>query len=453
MNGSVKLISKLLLVFFVWIIFLSTDISAQNYNLLDLGTIGGDMSTGADVNELGLAVGSATTYGGALHAFVWVLGFSVDMGAPFPYTVSEATGINYQGTVIAYAEGQNQSQYAYLNDDDNWTYLGTLPELDYSVPTGINNYDQICGYSFMLGPDGGSMAWLWQSDVMTPLGTLGGSRSKANAINQAGEIVGYSEIDLPDSSINHACEWFGDSVIDLGVLEGESQSSANDISDNGQIAGSSYHQQTTYPFLTVAKPCLWRDDQIIELELVDGYITGTASGVNNNGQVVGNMSMTLAGGDSHAFLWQNDMMYDLNDRIPNSPDWEIISASNILNTGIIVGTGINPNGQWRGILLAPSQTDAPEYSELKPSSYLIAENYPNPFNNRTVINYSIPDDARVSIDIYDILGRKVESLVEGYMAAGEHEVSWNAGNYNSGVYFYNITAGTSSSMGMMTLMK
>jgi hypothetical protein len=64
--------------------------------------------------------------------------------------------------------------------------------------------------------------------------------------------------------------------------------------------------------------------------------------------------------------------------------------------------------------------------------------YPNPFNAQTTIKYDLSKASDVSIDIYDILGRKVRTLVSGMQSAGEHSVIWEAKDATSGVYFYRI---------------
>ena len=75
-------------------------------------------------------------------------------------------------------------------------------------------------------------------------------------------------------------------------------------------------------------------------------------------------------------------------------------------------------------------------SNLKgiPDSYALHQNYPNPFNPVSTIRYELPQASEVSLIVYDVLGREVARLVEGYMEPGYHEVTWDAGNYASGIY-------------------
>lgn len=75
-----------------------------------------------------------------------------------------------------------------------------------------------------------------------------------------------------------------------------------------------------------------------------------------------------------------------------------------------------------------------------PDEFSLNQNYPNPFNATTNIKYGLPEDAYVTIAIYDMLGRHVETLVNKNIQAGYHQVSWNANEVTSGAYFYTINA-------------
>jgi hypothetical protein len=81
------------------------------------------------------------------------------------------------------------------------------------------------------------------------------------------------------------------------------------------------------------------------------------------------------------------------------------------------------------------------------------QNYPNPFNPSTTISFSLPKNAFVSLKVYNTLGEEVASLVNGEIAAGRHEVRWDAENMPSGVYFYQLRAGEFQQWQKMVLMK
>ena len=87
------------------------------------------------------------------------------------------------------------------------------------------------------------------------------------------------------------------------------------------------------------------------------------------------------------------------------------------------------------------------------TEYALEQNYPNPFNPTTTINFQIPQDANVSLTVYDVLGAKVATLVDGQMQAGAHRVDFNASNLATGAYFYRLEAGDFVSVKKMLLLK
>ncbi len=110
------------------------------------------------------------------------------------------------------------------------------------------------------------------------------------------------------------------------------------------------------------------------------------------------------------------------------------------------------NQSYRPYLELTTITDIEDDRNSLPEQLTLGA-YPNPFNASTNIEYSLPEAADVAIEIYNILGHKVEELVNGYQQAGYYHQTWNAGEYPSGIYFVNINAGTMSSTRKMVLVK
>jgi photosystem II stability/assembly factor-like uncharacterized protein len=87
------------------------------------------------------------------------------------------------------------------------------------------------------------------------------------------------------------------------------------------------------------------------------------------------------------------------------------------------------------------------------NKFYLSQNFPNPFNPRTVINYELPVAELIRLTIYDILGREVEAVVNEIQRAGKYQVSWDAGKYASGIYFYKLSAGDYKMTKKMVLIK
>ena len=93
-----------------------------------------------------------------------------------------------------------------------------------------------------------------------------------------------------------------------------------------------------------------------------------------------------------------------------------------------------------------------------PTEFALHNNYPNPFNPTTTINYDLPQDGSVRLIIYDVMGREVTRLVNGFTPAGYHSVRWDARNkmgenVSAGVYFYHLQSGTFVKTQKMVLLK
>lgn len=88
-----------------------------------------------------------------------------------------------------------------------------------------------------------------------------------------------------------------------------------------------------------------------------------------------------------------------------------------------------------------------------PDEYSLSQNHPNPFNPETIIRFALPSGGKTTITIFDISGREVTRLVDGFMPPGYHSVTWNAENSASGLYFYRIISGGFVKTMKMTVMK
>jgi hypothetical protein len=124
--------------------------------------------------------------------------------------------------------------------------------------------------------------------------------------------------------------------------------------------------------------------------------------------------------------------------------------------------------QWsynRGGEIVRALRYAPDYSGLKmlveveqgvgdlPDHFELSQNYPNPFNASTTISFSLPQDTVVKLEVFNLLGEHVATLVNERRAAGEHSITFNAADLSSGFYLYKMSAGDFVKMRKLVLIK
>jgi glucose/arabinose dehydrogenase len=96
---------------------------------------------------------------------------------------------------------------------------------------------------------------------------------------------------------------------------------------------------------------------------------------------------------------------------------------------------------------SPMATGIEEPASQTPAQFVLNQNYPNPFNPTTQITYSLQQSGQITLDVYNTLGKKVSTLVNGQKSSGQHSVTFNAENLPSGLYFYRLSlAGETTSI-------
>ncbi len=127
----------------------------------------------------------------------------------------------------------------------------------------------------------------------------------------------------------------------------------------------------------------------------------------------------------------------------------------------LVGCGYtNSNSDFENFCAQAGSTKPVDGSDEEPLAsvplpevFLLSQNYPNPFNPETNIDYALPVEGMVRLEVYNMLGQLVTTLFDEYQSAGAHSASWNASGMPTGVYFYRINAGQFSAVRKMVLMK
>lgn len=129
------------------------------------------------------------------------------------------------------------------------------------------------------------------------------------------------------------------------------------------------------------------------------------------------------------------------------------------------GSTETPDFELSEVIVASAQAQripvtigAPVKASVLPTTFSLSANRPNPFNPSTQIAYDVPQQAQITLTVYNLLGQEVVTLVNEVKAAGRYTVTWNGRNARgfavaSGVYVYRMVAGEFSETKRMTLMK
>ena len=126
-------------------------------------------------------------------------------------------------------------------------------------------------------------------------------------------------------------------------------------------------------------------------------------------------------------------------------------ATLVLETASGVGQ-VDLSGQAT-LYTAPEQSIGSVSLDRATRTFQVKKNYPNPFRKRTTIKYALPEQTTVQIAVYDVLGRRVRTLVDGEKEAGQHTVTLDATSLTSGTYFYRVRTQESTETGRMVIVQ
>jgi len=286
----------------------------EDGEIRDLGSLGGNQNGANSINDRGE-----------------IVGFSLNTITD-PYSIFD---IFLLGASNGTQTRAFRWRHGHMQD------LGTLGGPD-AAASLVNERGQIAGASYTSSKSNTGCfplttdPFLWEKGKMIDLGTLGGTCGFPLALNNHGQVVGFSN--TAGDSTAHPFLWPGKDgkMLDLGTLGG-SYGTANAINEAGEIVGyaSNAGDQDFLAFF-------WRNGVLTNLGTVGGDPCSTANAINSKRQVVG-ISFADCNAVRRAFLWENGSMVDLNTLIPPSSGLQLTLAEAINDRGEIVGNG-TPTG-------------------------------------------------------------------------------------------------------------
>jgi probable HAF family extracellular repeat protein len=300
------------------------------YQVLDIGTLGGNQATAVDINDRGEVTGSASRADGWQHAFIYKDGKMVDLGTlqADRYGAGRSNGadINNKGEVAGQSLTLDGNSHAVLYSNGAATDLGTLGGLS-SNGYALNESGQVSGISYLTG-NGEYHAFLHSpGSGMRDLGTLGDSYSTGDGINDAGDVAGIYQLDFD----THAYLYTQGALVDLvpGISSYVSSTSVI-INAAGHVTGT-YRTDSTRSFL-------YRNGGIVDLGGLGGDFI-FASALNDADQIVGDS--TTASGSTHSFLWSEGAMADLGTLGGASSNAQAVNRS-----GQVTGQALTADGAY-----------------------------------------------------------------------------------------------------------
>jgi probable HAF family extracellular repeat protein len=353
----------------------------RNGAVIDLGTLpGGNLSSGATqisadgrfisgVSDNGIAdplTGATTEW----RAVVWTPdGHIHNLGTLPGGTESFGLDVNSRGEVIAASNNAVPDPFSpifswrtqtrtFLLQNGFMQDIGTLGGPDTFALT-INDQGQITGQSYINSTPNADNSpscppgvpaqdpFLWDKGRMIDIGSLGGTCSLPNRLNNRGQVVGISY--LADNRTVHAFFWDRGVLTDIGTLGGPT-SQALDLSDSGLVVGTANLADGTHHAF------VWKDGVLTDVGVVPGDLCSNGLAVNSRGQVIGT-STDCMGTTKHMFLWENGSMHDLTAMILPGSDIDVIEAWDMNDRGEIAAVGVLPNGDQHAVLLVPASAE------------------------------------------------------------------------------------------------
>ena len=350
----------------------------QTGALEDLGALSGPNSSSVTwITDNGLASGQSLngnidplTGWPEENAVFWKDGQIKNLGTLGGYESQSTGGGNTRGQVVGFSGngvpdsfsmfGLGTETRAFLWEEGTGMQdLGTLGGSD-AFAVKVNENGQVVGVSYINSAPGSCFplvtdSFLWERGKgMVDLGSLGGTCTFANALNNRGQVVGLSN--LAGDTESHAFFWEGGMLNDIGSLGG-TYASPNTLNEAGDAAGQATTADGEFHAF------FWQGGPLIDLGPLPGFGDTTcigAFGINAQDQVTGQAVQNYcAGPGAHAFLWESGQMIDLNVFVPPGSGFTLVEVEQLNDRGEMFGIGTLDNGNDRAFLLIPCDENHP----------------------------------------------------------------------------------------------
>lgn len=263
---------------------------SQGSELCPVDSLGGEVAQATGISDAGQVVGlSQLTGSDAVHGFATKTGGGITDLGTLGGENSVASGVNGSGVVVGLSQtADNETVHGFRYE--NGVMRELLPNSAFSAATGINERGQICGYT--ASRLGGITGFVWQDGKVISIKPVKGQVSVALGINNNAQAVGVGSVGKKDEY--HAFSFANGRTTDLGTLGG-SISQAQSVNDSGQIVGLSYLPGDDLPHGFVVEPGGTIVDLNSRLENRGNIEVLTATGINNAGQIA---ASGFVGGDA-----------------------------------------------------------------------------------------------------------------------------------------------------------
>ncbi|ACF14528.1 Haemagluttinin repeat-containing protein [Chloroherpeton thalassium ATCC 35110] len=236
----------------------------------------------------------------------------------------------------------------------------------------------------------------------------------------------------------------------LGPLSGSRSASQNWAMASNVVGSTSTGYLNGIWFISNAQ-----DDAALPVELLSFNLENDGVGVKvtwSTASEVDNLGFILELSTSSDSGFVEVASYQTNDALKGQGTVSVQTNYEYTNYSSFE-TGKTYYYRLSDVNLSGTKTVLETQSITRPNVYSLEQNYPNPFNPITTIQFNLQKSARTVLEVYDILGRKITTLVNDNLDAGAHVVQWNAKGVASGVYFYRLRSGNYTAVKKMMVLK